>query len=173
MEKIKEVIIVEGKTDTAILKEIFDVTTIETKGLQLNKETQELIKKVAENRGIIILTDPDYPGMKIRNQINQLVPNAKNAFVQKKDAIKNKKVGIAEATKEAIIEALKNKVTYHQNQTSISWEEFIDLGLIGNKARRLKVYDCFNLGYGNAKSLFKRLNLVGISAKQIREKIDE
>lgn len=36
----------------------------------------------------------------------------------------------------------------------------------------MKVYDFFHLGYGNAKTLFKRLNMVGITKKMIEEKLE-
>lgn len=167
MKKIKEVIVVEGKTDTQVLKELFDVETIETHGLALSSETLEYIKKVNETRGVIVLTDPDYPGTKIRNMIKDVLPNSKHAFVKKKDAIGKNKVGIAEARKEAIIEALDNVISFDDNKESITWEEFLDLDIIGNKERRLFVYETFHLGYGNVKTLFKRLNMVGITKEDI------
>lgn len=172
MKKIKEVIIVEGKTDTAILKQLYDVETIETKGLQLDKNNLNLIQKVAEERGIIIFTDPDFPGQKIRHTLNELIPNAKNAFIRKEDAIGKNKVGLAEAKKEAIIQALDNVVTFGNDQKSLTWEDFIDLGIIGDKDKRLKIYERFNLGYGNVKTLFKRLNLVGIKKEEIISALD-
>lgn len=169
MKKIKEVIIVEGKTDTAIIKKLFDADTIETHGLALNEKTLHFIEETAQKRGIIVLTDPDYPGMKIRNKIMERVPCAKHAFVDKKDAIGEKKLGIAEAREDAIIKAIENVVTFSQNEESISWQEFISLDIIGHKQRRLQIYDTFHLGYGNAKTLFKRLNLVGITKQDIIE----
>ncbi len=167
MKKIKEIIVVEGKTDTALLKELFDVETIETHGLALDNKTLDLIKTASINRGIIVLTDPDFPGKKIRDQIQQIVPNCKHAFVSKKDATGKKKLGIAEAKKEAVIKALENVVNFDVNQQSITWKEFIDLDIIGNKRKRLLVYDMFNLGYGNVKTLFKRLNMVGLTKDDI------
>lgn len=167
MKKIKEIIVVEGKTDTQVLKQLFDVETIETHGLSLNKKTLDYIKHVNETRGIIVLTDPDYPGMKIRNMIKKVVPDCKHAFVNKKDAIGKNKVGIAEARKEAIIEALNHVITFDHTKQSISWKEFIELDIIGNKEKRLHIYEVFHLGYGNAKTLFKRLNMVGISKEDI------
>ena len=172
MKKIKEIVVVEGKTDTQVLKELFEVETIETQGLGLNEKTLEYIKKANETRGIIVLTDPDYPGMKIRNMIKDVVPNCKHAFVDRKDAIGEKKLGIAEARKEAIIEALDNVVSFDENSQSISWEEFIDLDIIGNKKKRLLVYEMFNLGYGNVKTLFKRLNMVGITKNDVIENMN-
>lgn len=173
MKKIKEIIVVEGKSDTALLKELFEVDTIETHGLALDKKTLELIKEANKTRGVIVLTDPDFPGKKIRDQIQTVVPNCKHAFVSKKDATGKKKLGIAEANKEAVVLALENMVNFDVDNQSITWHEFIDLDIIGNKQRRLLVYDLFNLGYGNVKTLFKRLNMVGISKEDVLKKLDE
>ena len=84
--KIKEVIVVEGKNDTNHLKEYFEVDTIETNGLGLSKNTIELIKNINSKRGVILLLDPDTPGEKIRKRINDSLPNLKNAFLLKKEA---------------------------------------------------------------------------------------
>lgn len=173
MKKIKEIIVVEGKSDTALLKELFEVDTIETHGLALDKKTLELIKEANKTRGAIVLTDPDFPGKKIRDQIQAVVPNCKHAFVSKKDATGKKKLGIAEANKEAVVLALENVVSFDVDNQSITWHEFIDLDIIGNKQRRLLVYNLFNLGYGNVKTLFKRLNMVGISKEDVLKKLDE
>ena len=167
VEKIKEIIVVEGKTDTAIIKKLFDADTIETHGLALDEKTLDYIEKVSKGRGIIILTDPDYPGMKIRNRIIERVPEAKHAFVDKKDAIGEKKLGIAEAREDAIVDALKNVVSFSYTKESLSWEDFIDLGIIGSSETRMKIYDAFHLGYGNAKTLFKRLNMANITKEDV------
>ena len=173
MKKIKEIIVVEGKSDTALLKELFEVDTIETHGLALDKKTLELIKEANKTRGVIVLTDPDFPGKKIRDQIQTVVPNCKHAFVSKKDATGKKKLGIAEANKEAVVLALENMVSFDVDSQSITWHEFIDLDIIGNKQRRLLVYDLFNLGYGNVKTLYKMLNMFGISKEDVLKKLDE
>ena len=105
-------------------------------------------------------------------------PDVYNVFivlknVNKKDAIGDKKLGIAEAREEAIISALENLVTFSNDQETISWKEFISLDIIGDKARRLQIYDLFHLGYGNAKTLFKRLNLARITKQDILNKLGE
>ena len=165
MKRINEIVVVEGKTDSQLLKELYDVDTIETHGLAIDQKTLDLIKEASKTRGVIVLTDPDYPGLKIRNQVEQYVKNCKHAFVDKKDAIGKKKLGIAEANKEAVKKAIENVVTFSNQEESISWKEFLELDIIGDKKKR----DLFHLGYGNAKTLFKRLNMVGIS-KEIIEK---
>ena len=170
-KKIKEVIVVEGKTDTAVIQKLFDADTIETHGLALDEATLDLIEELEKTIGVIILTDPDYPGMRIRNMIMERVPHVKQAFVDKKDAIGKKKLGIAEAREEAIIQALENVVSFSKESQSLTWEEFISLDIIGDKQKRLAIYDLFHLGYGNAKTLFKRLNMASITKQDILNKL--
>ena len=170
-KKIKEVIVVEGKTDTAVIQKLFDADTIETHGLALDEATLDLIEELEKTRGVIILTDPDYPGMRTRNMIMERVPHVKQAFVDKKDAIGKKKLGIAEAREEAIIQALENVVSFSKESQSLTWEEFISLDIIGDKQKRLAIYDLFHLGYGNAKTLFKRLNMASITKQDILNKL--
>ena len=64
-------------------------------------------------------------------------------------------------------------MTFSNDQETISWKEFISLDIIGDKARRLQIYDLFHLGYGNVKTLFKRLNLARITKQDILNKLGE
>ena len=66
--KIKEIIVVEGKDDTTAIKRAVNADTIETNGSAVNDETIEKIKLAQTTRGVIIFTDPDFPGEKIRNE---------------------------------------------------------------------------------------------------------
>lgn len=133
MKRIKEIIVVEGKTDTALLKELFEVETIETHGLALDDKTLNLIKEASKSRGIIVLTDPDFPGKKIRDQIQKLFQTVNMPLFQK-DAT-GKKVRYCWSKKGAVIEALENVVNFDVNQQSITWKEFIDLDIMGNKKK--------------------------------------
>ena len=172
MKRINEVIVVEGKTDSAVLKELFDCDTIETHGLGIDEDVLDLIEQTSKHREIIVLTDPDFPGKKIRSMVMERVPSAKHAFVEKKDAIGEKKLGIAEARKEAIIEALNHLVSFDNTKETISFEEFISLDIIGDKKRRELIYSLFHLGHGNAKALFKKLNMAGITKQDILDKLE-
>ena len=68
MIKIKEAVIVEGKYDKIKLSGILDAVIIETDGFGIfkDKEKQKLIRFLAENKGIIIMTNSDSAGFKIR-----------------------------------------------------------------------------------------------------------
>ena len=169
---IKEVIVVEGTNDTKRLKSFFDVDTIETHGLGLKKETIELIKEINKSRGVILFLDPDTPGEKIRNKLNSEIPNLKNAFVLKENAHTTKKVGIEHADKETLEEALNNLITYSDKNTSISQEEYNELGLNGDvdsSEKRDTLAKTFHTGKCNSKTMFKRLNMLGITYDDIRK----
>ena len=169
---IKEVIVVEGANDTKRLKSFFDVDTIETHGLGLKKETIELIKEINKSRGVILFLDPDTPGEKIRNRLNSEIPNLKNAFVLKENAHTTKKVGIEHADKETLEEALNNLITYSDKNTSISQEEYNELGLNGDvdsSEKRDILAKTFHTGKCNSKTMFKRLNMLGITYDDIRK----
>ena len=81
--KIREVIVVEGKDDTAAINRAMPADTIETNGSAINEATIEMIKLAQKNRGVIIFTDPDFPGEKIRKTISQRVPGCMHAFIDK------------------------------------------------------------------------------------------
>jgi len=169
---IKEVIVVEGANDTKRLKSFFDVDTIETHGLGLKKETIEYIKKINEIRGVILFLDPDTPGEKIRQRLNEQIPNLKNAFVLKEDARTKKKVGIEHADKDVLLDALNNLITYKDTIESISQSEFNELGLNGDSDSSYKreiLSKHFHIGKCNSKTMFKRLNMLGVSKADIEK----
>ena len=86
MIHIKEVIVVEGKYDKECLKKITDAPIICTHGFELyrSKRIIESIRKMAKDRGILILTDSDRAGFRIRNYSKQCVGevgNIKHAYI--------------------------------------------------------------------------------------------
>ncbi|QBQ08212.1 ribonuclease M5 [Spiroplasma gladiatoris] len=175
---IKQIIVVEGKSDTIKLKNIFgidNVETIETNGLSLNNYTLELIKKINETRGVIIFTDPDGPGSRIRDKINSYLDNdCINAFIDKKNLVNTKKIGIAEANEEDIKYALKNLLKFKNKITkNISWQDYLNYEIY-KKENRIKIAKIFNWDESiNAKKLFKWINLIDINIDKLKKIIGE
>ena len=173
MERIKELIVVEGKHDKQKLEKLFDCDVVCTNGLSLDPSTMELVKRASDNRGVIVLTDADNPGNVIRNAISEIAPGCKHAFIPKKDSIGKRNVGVEFAQDDSIREALKNLVTFDDNKDSLLWAEYLQSGLMGNSQLREKVCIALHLGLSNNKTLFKRLNMIGIDYKKLQEIIDE
>ncbi len=178
--QIKEVIVVEGKNDTKNLQSIFgnDIYTIETGGSALDSEKLALIKKAHEHRGVIVFTDPDYAGNKIRSQIRNAIPTVKHAFIEQLDGVsKNKKkIGIEHASKNSITIALSKVYTINNNNYSWKTSDLYDLGLIGRaSSSKLRIYLSKNLSLGhvNAKQLLRRLNMFDISKDTVKGIIEK
>lgn len=173
--KIKEFIVVEGKDDTTTIKRAVDADTIETNGSAINEETIEKIKRAQETRGVIIFTDPDYPGEKIRKTIAEKVPGCKHAFLPKEVAIaKNGKgLGVEHAPLEAIRNALRDaQIMSETIKEEITQEDLIIAGLIGgpgSKERRILLGKFLKIGYTNGKQLYKRLMMFQISRQEFAE----
>ncbi len=170
---IKEVIVVEGRHDTIAIKNAVEADTIETGGSAISKETIERIRKAQELRGIIVLTDPDYPGERIRKIISNSVPGVKHAFLAKEDALKNNDVGIENASPESIRRALNDvKTEWIAPEETISWETLVDHGLVGGekaKEKRLQLGKRLGIGYCNAKQLHKRLKMFQVEEEAFLE----
>lgn len=172
-----EIIIVEGKSDLQKLKKIFgeNLITIETNGLGFDNKKLNLIKELSKNNKIIIFTDPDGPGKKIRETlIEYLDTDVYNAFILKKDINKNsKKIGIAEANETAIKNALNNLITYNKNNESISWNEYVNNNFY-LKINRNKITSYYNLSEKlSSKSLFKWINWMNLKVSDIEKIIGE
>ncbi len=172
--QIKEVIVVEGKNDTLKLKSIFgaELYTIETGGSAINSETIELIRKAHLTRGVIVFTDPDSPGKKIRSIIACAIPDVAHAFLEKEVSIsKNKrKVGIEHASSTDIKNALSNVYTVTTENTIWNTTDMYELGLMGDANASLNreyLSRVLCLGHVNAKQMLKRLNLFGISKEEV------
>ena len=172
---IQEVIVVEGKNDTANLKKYYQCDTIETNGTHLGKEVLDLIQRAQQKRGVIIFTDPDTPGNQTRNRINEAVDGCKNAFIDKKKARTSRKVGVEHASYEALEEALSHVVTITAEPTEkITMMDLYELGLSGradSRKKREDVGNALHIGYGSAKTMCHRLNCLGISVEELRKAV--
>ncbi len=175
MMEIKEIIVVEGRDDTAAIKRAVKAETIETHGFGIRKETWELIGKAHETRGIIIFTDPDHAGETIRSRILEKYPDAKEAFLTRNDAEKAGDIGIENASPEAVVNALSKVCTRkEQTETQFVMNDLILAGLAGDgsKERRQRMGKRLGIGYGNAKAFLRKLNEYGITREQFVKELE-
>ena len=164
---IREVLVVEGKMDVVAINRAVDADCIITGGFTLNRRTLDDIQHAYNRRGIIILTDPDSAGERIRKFLSDRFPNAKHAFVPKLDATANNDIGIEQASPEAIRAALARVRTLTFEPTN----EFSMSDLIVNRLngaadaseRRAKLGEILGLGFANAKNFLRRLNHYGVT----------
>ena len=105
---IKEVIVVEGRDDITAVKRAVDAEVIAVGGFGINAKVIERIKEAQKRQGVIVLTDPDFAGEKIRRIISKRVKDIKHAYISRKDGTKDGDIGVENAEPKIIIRALEN-----------------------------------------------------------------
>ena len=84
-KKVREVIVVEGRYDKNTLSQVVDAVIVETGGFSVfhNKEKIDYLRRLARERGLILMTDPDGAGFVIRNYLKGALPKGcvKQAYV--------------------------------------------------------------------------------------------
>ncbi len=159
MIKLKQAVIVEGKYDKIRLESLLDATIICTDGFAIfkDKEKQKLIRRLAEKKEILILTDSDSAGFKIRAFLGGSLPKDKvtHAYIpdvlgkerRKAEPAKEGKLGVEGMQTKALTDALQKAGVLCEENTQ--------------KGKRVEVVDLFEDGIsGGANSKQKRLALL-------------
>ncbi|MEX2803569.1 ribonuclease M5 [Streptococcus sp. H31] len=180
---IQEVLVVEGKDDTVNLRRFYDVDTYETRGSALTDADLERLERLNDLRGIIVFTDPDYSGERIRKRIMQAIPTAKHAFLNPDEAkpkskSKGHSLGVEHAGFDALQKALAGVVGCFddENHFDISKADLIRLGLLtrtDSRRRREFLGQQLRIGYTNGKQLLKRLELFGITLEDVEKAMEK
>ena len=165
MIKLKEAVIVEGRYDKIKLKNLIDAPVIETNGFRIfnDKERRDMIRQIADRRGILILTDSDGAGLVIRNFLNGAVdkdkikhcyiPQLEGKEKRKEQKSKEGFLGVEGVPDDVIIEAIRKSgatvIGEEAAQTNeITKADLFTLGLTGSSNSAQK-----------RKKLLKKLNM--------------
>ena len=166
MLKIKEAIVVEGRYDKNTLSQIVDAPILETSGFGIMKDKQQLklLRRIAQNRGLIVFTDSDGAGFVIRNFLkgaiepkylkHAYIPDIPGKEKRKSAPGKEGKLGVEGMTPQVIQDALRKagatvlgEETVHSTG-NITKQDMMELGLSGGADSSLL-----------RKQLLKRLDL--------------
>lgn len=148
-QRIKEVIVVEGRYDRNMLLQVVDATVVETGGFSVFNDREKLnfLRRLAEKRGLILLTDSDGAGFVIRNYLKGALPkeHVKQAYIpdmpgkerRKRKPGKEGKLGVEGMTPEILLEALRRSGATFGGETlspppaPITKADLLERGLIG------------------------------------------
>lgn len=151
MVRIREAIVVEGRYDKNTLAQIVDAPILETNGFGIMKDKAQLalLRRIAEKRGVIILTDSDGAGFVIRNFLKGALPPAfvKHAYIpdirgkerRKTAPGKEGKLGVEGMRPEIILEALRRAGATIEGEATdapkppITKQDLVELGLSGGQ----------------------------------------
>ena len=162
MRKLRQVVVVEGRYDKDTLSQVVDAVILETSGFGVfnDRQKQSLLRKLAEKRGLIVLTDSDGAGFVIRNFIRSCVPadQLRHAYIpdrygkerRKKKASKEGKLGVEGMRPEILLDALVRAGATFEEEASG-----------GNTGELITKTDLYTKGLsGGEQSRNKRLALI-------------
>lgn len=161
--KLRQAVVVEGKYDKIKLSQLVDAYIIETNGFGLFKDKERLafIKKLAKERGIIVLTDSDHAGFMIRHYLASGIPKEQMTQVyipdiygkekRKQQPSKEGKLGVEGMTKETLLNAFQRAgVTARPvvNDDPVTTYDLYEAGLSGKphaKEKKKKLLTALDL----------------------------
>lgn len=142
--RIEEIIIVEGKYDKIKLESLVDATILTTDGFRLyrDKEKQAALRKAALRRGVIVLTDSDRAGIRIRNLIKNIVGSdavVKHAYIPEIHGKERRKtapsaeglLGVEGMPKEELLTVLERVCTPAPEGRRVTKTDLYEAGLSG------------------------------------------
>lgn len=148
-QRIKEVIVVEGRYDRNMLLQVVDATVVETGGFSVFNDREKLnfLRRLAEKRGLILLADSDGAGFVIRNYLKGALPkeHVKQAYIpdmpgkerRKRKPGKEGKLGVEGMSPQVLLEALRRSGATFGGETlspppaPITKADLLERGLIG------------------------------------------
>ena len=191
--KLGPVVVVEGKYDKNVIKQIFDCTVIDTRGFGIfsDEEKLGLLRRLASERGLLIITDSDGAGLVIRNFLkgsvtgkvfNAYIPQLEGREARKRRPGKEGLLGVEGMKKQVIIDAVKKSGAMDEQTAPplepIKKADFYELGFSGraNSAERRRAL-CRQTALPeniSANSLLEVLNIItGLGGlKKIMEDIE-
>ena len=193
MIKIREAIVVEGRYDKNTLSQIVDAPILETSGFGIFKDKEQLtlLRKVAQQRGLIVFTDSDGAGFVIRNHLKSTIEPQylKHAYIpdifgkerRKATAGKEGKLGVEGMRPDVIVEALRRAGATIEDEAihtpqNITKQDLVELGLSGGKDssdKRRKLLKKLELpSHMSANAMLQALNLL-YSLEELQQLIQE
>ena len=170
--KIDGVLIVEGTNDVSYLSSFLDAYYFVTNGLDISQEKIDFLLQTSKVNKLIIFTDPDEAGEKIKNTIQKSINGTYMASISGLSRKNYKKHGVAEASKEEILEALECFITDKELfKENYDLSRLVSLSDNPEKVRNIIIQN-YHLIHGNNKSIENQLNILKIKKEEVWKLIE-
>lgn len=169
----KQVYVVEGKNDASKLKQVFEnINVVSVGGSAIDEDAIKYLKSIENHYEIIICTDPDFPGIQIRNKLETIFPKANHIFIERRIAFSSnkRKIGLEHLNSNQIKELFKNIYIKNENINRYKMSDLYKFNLIGkvnSQKLRNDVAKKLNFGKVNGKTFLRRLNESKYSLEQL------
>ena len=183
--RLLETVVVEGRDDMSAVLAAVEANIIITHGYGITRETLDTIRAAYERNGIVVFTDPDHAGRRIRERLAALFPDSKQAFLSERQASKNGDIGVENASPEDILKALLSagcrasdgpteafaqRSAENEAYKEVTMDDLTALGLAGQPGsaeRRASAGEALGIGSANAGAFLKRLRRLGTGLSEL------
>ena len=174
---IKEVIVVEGRDDITAVKRAVEAEVIAVGGFGINKRVIDRIREAQIRQGVIVFTDPDFAGEKIRKIISKRVLGIKHAYISREEGSKDGDIGVENAEPSSIIKALESaKCQVKEKNNDFNAQDMMFFKLMADsksKERREALGKELRIGYCNCTQFISRLNNYGITREEFTRAVQK
>lgn len=176
--RVHEIIVVEGLHDKQAIDSVVSADVWILGGDRIARTVLDELRRASLRRGVIVFTDPDGPGERIRRRVDDAIPGCKHAFLSRESATSSQGIGVEHASKAAILQALADvrissadtasplQSTQGDLTPRFTLQDLQETGLANHPRaakRRQKVGEILSIGYGNAKAFVRKLNALEVS----------
>lgn len=183
--RLLETVVVEGRDDMSAVLAAVEANVIITHGYGITQETLDTIRAAYDRNGIVVFTDPDHAGRRIRERLAALFPDAKHAYLSERQARKNGDTGVENASPEDILKALLSagcrasdglaeafpeRGAENEGYKEVTIDDLAALGLTGQTGsaeRRASAGEILGIGSANAGAFLKRLRRLHIGLSEL------
>ena len=171
---IAEIIVVEGVSDAVAVRRAVEADVLCTGGHAFGDDIEARLARAYAARGLIVFTDPDVAGERIRRRVEAMVGPCIHAHLTRDACTRDGDIGIEHASPEAVRTALAQ--THAGTATARTEFEVADLWAYrltgpGSKQRRIALGRALGIGYGNARQLLNRLNRYGVTRTELQDAV--
>lgn len=171
---VKQIFVVEGKNDVIRLKQVFPtIMIVSVNGSAINDDIVQMLISKKDEYEIVVCTDPDYPGLRIRSELEEKIGKISHVFLDRhKSYSKNKKkIGLEHLSNYEIRKAFSQIIKSVDESTSdVDLDFLYEHKLVGNQDSKKIREDLslkMNLGYVNGKTLLNRIRSFNIMKEDI------
>lgn len=177
---MRELVVVEGLHDRQAVERAVVADVWVLGGDRVGHQILSELRRACASRGVIVFTDPDGAGERIRRRVADAVPGSRHAFLMREQAHSVHGIGVEHATPDDIAAALltarggsDTRAPATAGESAVFTQaDLKSAGLVGNHgaaAARQRVGDRLGIGTGNAKAFLRKLNTLCVTRREWEE----
>jgi ribonuclease M5 len=173
---VKKIFVFEGKHDVSRFRQVNQVDeAVYVNGASINSEVTNYLIARSKDTQIVIITDPDSAGNRIRRILSNTISNCVHIYLPLELSRYKKKIGFEHLPISYIEEILKQEIQEENIKGNLTTSDLWDMGLIGANSlkKRKYLHSVYNFYSTSTSTLLNRLNILQITKEELENTLKE